>query len=175
MGAHPLVLKHGGGVTSYAVSRRRTELGIRMALGAAPAGVVGLVLRRVSILVGLGVIVGSGVSLWLAPLVKALLFGLEPHDPRPSRRRPSSSAVSAPSPDGCRPDERRASILLRCSGKGSAGCVAEPPLGRYAAREREFGCRSRITAARKARPRGSGAGRRGPRKRPSRGVGRSPT
>ena len=69
------------GVTSYAVSRRRTELGIRMALGAAPGGVVGLVLRRVAILVGLGVLVGSGVSVWAAPLVKVLLYGLEPHDP----------------------------------------------------------------------------------------------
>jgi putative ABC transport system permease protein len=69
------------GVTSYAVSRRRTEIGIRMALGAAPGGVIRLVLRRVAILVGLGVIVGSGVSLWAARFVETLLYGLQPRDP----------------------------------------------------------------------------------------------
>jgi putative ABC transport system permease protein len=69
------------GVTSYAVSRRRTEIGIRMALGAAPAGVVRLVLARVTLLVGVGVIVGAGLSLWAATFVKTLLYGLEPRDP----------------------------------------------------------------------------------------------
>jgi len=68
------------GVTSYAVNRRRAEIGIRMALGAAPASVVRLVLSRVAVLVGSGVIVGTGVSLWLSPLVGTLLYGLEPHD-----------------------------------------------------------------------------------------------
>ncbi len=69
------------GVTSYAVSRRRTEIGIRMALGAAPGGVVRLVLRRVAILVGLGVVVGCAVSLWASRFVATLLYGLEPRDP----------------------------------------------------------------------------------------------
>jgi predicted permease len=69
------------GVMSYAVSRRRTEIGIRMALGARPAGAVALVLRRVALLVGTGVIVGSGVALWVAQFVSALLFGLQPRDP----------------------------------------------------------------------------------------------
>jgi predicted permease len=68
------------GVTSYAVNRRRTEIGIRMALGAAPAGVVGLVLRRVAVLVGLGVVVGGAVSLWAAKFVANLLYGLPPRD-----------------------------------------------------------------------------------------------
>jgi putative ABC transport system permease protein len=69
------------GVTSYAVNRRRTEIGIRMALGAAPRGVVRLVLARVTWLVGIGVVVGAGVSIWAAAFVKALLYGLEPRDP----------------------------------------------------------------------------------------------
>src|SRR5205814_9724174 len=69
------------GVTSYAVSRRRTEIGIRMALGAAPKSVVRLVLSRVSLLVGAGVVVGVGVSMWASTFVGALLYGLEPRDP----------------------------------------------------------------------------------------------
>jgi putative ABC transport system permease protein len=69
------------GVTSYAVSRRRTELGIRMALGAAPAGIVRLVLSRVLLLVGAGVIAGTVASLWASRFVATLLFGLEPRDP----------------------------------------------------------------------------------------------
>ena len=52
-----------------------------MALGAAPAGIVRLVLGRVSLLVGLGVILGAGVSLWASTLVASLLYGLEPRDP----------------------------------------------------------------------------------------------
>ena len=68
------------GITSYAVSRRRTELGIRMALGAGPGGVVRLVLQRVAILVGFGVIAGIVASWTLARFVSTLLFGLQPHD-----------------------------------------------------------------------------------------------
>lgn len=69
------------GVTSYAVSRRRAELGIRMALGAAPGSVVRLVLSRVSLLVGLGIILGATASFWLSRFVATLLFGLQPQDP----------------------------------------------------------------------------------------------
>jgi predicted permease len=69
------------GVTSYAVARRRAELGIRMALGAAPASVMRLVLARVSALVAAGVAVGAALALAAARLVTTLLYGLEPRDP----------------------------------------------------------------------------------------------
>jgi predicted permease len=69
------------GVTSYAVSRQRTEIGIRMALGAAPGGVVRMVLLRVAVLVGLGVIAGGGISVWATQFVSTLLYGLQPRDP----------------------------------------------------------------------------------------------
>jgi putative ABC transport system permease protein len=69
------------GVTSYAVTRRRTEIGIRMALGAAPGGVVRLVLARVTLLVAIGVALGAGLSVWAATFVATLLYGLDPRDP----------------------------------------------------------------------------------------------
>jgi predicted permease len=69
------------GVTSYAVSRRRSEIGLRMALGAAPAGVVWMVLGRVGLLVGLGILAGLSTSLWASKFVTPLLYGLQPRDP----------------------------------------------------------------------------------------------
>jgi putative ABC transport system permease protein len=68
------------GVTSYAVSRRRGEIGIRMALGASARNVVRMVLGRIGTIVGLGVVVGACVSLWAARYVETLLYGVTPHD-----------------------------------------------------------------------------------------------
>jgi putative ABC transport system permease protein len=69
------------GVTAYTVSRRRAEIGVRLALGATPGRVVQLVLHRVALLVGAGVVVGVGLSLWAGRAVRVLLHGLEPNDP----------------------------------------------------------------------------------------------
>ena len=69
------------GVTSYAVTRRRAELGIRMALGAPPGSVIRLVLSRVTLLVAVGVVVGAGMAVWASKFATALLYGLEPRDP----------------------------------------------------------------------------------------------
>jgi len=69
------------GVTSYAVARRRAEIGLRMALGAGPAGVLRLVLVRVFLLVALGVILGTVVSWWSSQFIASLLYDIEPRDP----------------------------------------------------------------------------------------------
>jgi putative ABC transport system permease protein len=68
------------GVTSYAVTRRRAEIGIRMALGAEPTGVVRLVLARVFVLVALGVIIGTAASAWSSQFIASLLYDLQPRD-----------------------------------------------------------------------------------------------
>jgi putative ABC transport system permease protein len=69
------------GVMTYAVSRRRTEIGIRMALGAAPSAAVRLVLRRAAVLVSVGVLLGAGLSLWVVRFATPLLYGLQARDP----------------------------------------------------------------------------------------------
>jgi predicted permease len=68
------------GTSWYAVIRRRRELGIRLALGATPSGVRRLVLSRTALLVGMGVVVGIGGSLWSSQFLTALLYGVEPFD-----------------------------------------------------------------------------------------------
>ena len=68
------------GVTAYAVSCRRTEIGVRMALGADAGRVVRLVLGRVAWLVGAGVAVGLVISVWASRFVSSLLYGLEATD-----------------------------------------------------------------------------------------------
>jgi ABC-type antimicrobial peptide transport system permease subunit len=69
------------GVTVYSVTRRQMEIGVRMALGAAPADVGRWVLSRVALLLGAGIVVGVVTSLWASTLVASLLYGIEPRDP----------------------------------------------------------------------------------------------
>ena len=71
------------GVMSYAVTRRTSEIGIRMALGAQVRDIVWLVMREVLLLVALGIGIGLAAALAttrLASTLFALLFGLAPSD-----------------------------------------------------------------------------------------------
>ncbi len=69
------------GLTSYAVGSRRQEIGIRLALGARPGDVVGLMLRRALILIVIGVAIGACAALWASRFVDSLLYSVRSHDP----------------------------------------------------------------------------------------------
>jgi len=70
------------GVVAYFVSRQISEIGIRMAVGAARADIVRMVLWRGFGLSGIGVVLGVLGSLALTRVLAGLLFGLSPTDPR---------------------------------------------------------------------------------------------
>jgi predicted permease len=69
------------GVMSYLVNERTHEFGIRMALGAHRADVLGLVARLGFQLTSLGVFIGAALALGLARLISSFLFGVKPTDP----------------------------------------------------------------------------------------------
>jgi predicted permease len=69
------------GVISYLVTRRRNEIGIRIALGADRPRVVLLVLREALLLLSVGLATGILFSLWVGRMAATLLYGLKPWDP----------------------------------------------------------------------------------------------
>jgi putative ABC transport system permease protein len=69
------------GVMSYMVARRRTEIGIRMALGADSGDVSKMILREAGLLLAMGLVIGTGLALAASTAASTLLFGLTPHDP----------------------------------------------------------------------------------------------
>jgi predicted permease len=68
------------GVTGYAVARRTSEIGIRMALGAQRRSVIWLVLRQVVVLAVVGLVVGIPASVAAARSVSAFLYDVQPTD-----------------------------------------------------------------------------------------------
>ena len=66
------------GVMSYTVTRRTREIGIRMALGASRGEVLGIVMREVAILAGVGIAIAAPLSFPLANLAKSMLYGVAP-------------------------------------------------------------------------------------------------
>ena len=69
------------GVMSYAVARRRKEIGVRMALGADAGQVQRMVLGEISVMAAAGIVIGLGAAIGLGELVKSALFGMSPLDP----------------------------------------------------------------------------------------------
>jgi putative ABC transport system permease protein len=69
------------GVMAYVVSQRTRDIGIRLALGAAPASVLGLVLRQGLLLTAGGVILGVVGGLAITGSMRTLLYAIEPRDP----------------------------------------------------------------------------------------------
>jgi putative ABC transport system permease protein len=69
------------GVISYSVSQRTREIGIRMALGASPKGVLGLVVGQGVLLAVIGVVIGVAAAFFLTKFLATLLFGVSPTDP----------------------------------------------------------------------------------------------
>jgi putative ABC transport system permease protein len=68
-------------VLAYTVDRRMPEFGIRMALGATPANLIGLVMRRGMALTALGIALGIGGAMALTRFLRSLLFETPPYDP----------------------------------------------------------------------------------------------
>ncbi len=69
------------GVMAFVVARRRKELGVRLALGAQPTGVIWLVMKEVLLLLGVGLAIGIPTAIVLARFVASQLHGMEARDP----------------------------------------------------------------------------------------------
>jgi predicted permease len=69
------------GIMAYTVSRRTSEIGIRMALGAQAGQVLRLVLSEVSWMAIAGAALGIAAALWLSRFIQSMLYGLESWDP----------------------------------------------------------------------------------------------
>jgi putative ABC transport system permease protein len=69
------------GLLSYTVAQRTREFGIRLALGARSADVLGMVVRRALIMAGIGLGAGLAGALLLTRFVRSVLYGVSPADP----------------------------------------------------------------------------------------------
>ena len=70
------------GVLSYTVSRRTREIGVRVAVGAAPIDVMRLVVGEAARLAAVGVAAGLLLAAMVARLLQGILYGVSPGDPR---------------------------------------------------------------------------------------------
>lgn len=69
------------GMMAYAVGRRTREMGVRLAVGARPVAIAGLMLRSTFAVAAAGIGVGLVVALLLTRLLSGIVYGVAPHDP----------------------------------------------------------------------------------------------
>jgi ABC-type antimicrobial peptide transport system permease subunit len=69
-------------VVAYLVAARVREMGVRVAMGATPRSLVGLIVRQALVPVAVGVAVGLVWVRWASQLAEAQLFDVDTHDPR---------------------------------------------------------------------------------------------
>jgi ABC-type antimicrobial peptide transport system permease subunit len=69
------------GVIAYAVTQRRSEIGVRLALGATPGTVVAMIVRQGAVVALAGVAAGLALAAAGSGVLTSLLFGVSPRDP----------------------------------------------------------------------------------------------
>ena len=69
------------GVMSFAVSQRRTEMGVRMALGAENRSLIGLVMKKGTIQLAIGLAIGLVIAFVAATPLQLVLYEVDAHDP----------------------------------------------------------------------------------------------
>lgn len=68
------------GVMSYAVAHQTHDLGVRMALGASAAGIVGMIVRSAMFLTGVGIVIGTVGAVTTGKFIETQLFGVQTTD-----------------------------------------------------------------------------------------------
>jgi putative ABC transport system permease protein len=69
------------GVISYFVLQRKSEIGVRMALGADRNSIVRMVVRDGAVLISIGVVTGTAMTIASGNAAASMLYGLKPRDP----------------------------------------------------------------------------------------------
>jgi predicted permease len=69
------------GVLAYTVAQRTREIGLRMALGAAPGRVRAMILRQVGVMTVIGGTIGLGAAIWAGTFARSILYEMESYDP----------------------------------------------------------------------------------------------